>query len=291
MKLKFILIYYIASGFLFGQGWHEKWDSAGSSWYEKWDRTLDSINEFSDDDKMEVLGSAATIGNKFSREEQMEVYARAVDIMKKTPGHAEYFGRKLAEARSKTNDPWHNYNYNEVFENVLKTLSNIPTPEAVKVLGEMLEDTSDYPNEDQLKEIIRSGGNIDAPSGLAMSALRRINTRDLPDSKSWRDVELWRKWWQEVKSGRKPFSFKGQNVEYRFKPDGTWETLQIANPPDDAVKPPKLTPRLAPEKAPEQDVQPSKPENVTNWWPWLWIPALAIVAVGWRMFSRRGSAQ
>ena len=44
-------------------------------------------------------------------------------------------------------------------------------------------------------------------------------------------------------------------------PDGTWDTIPISNPPDDAVKPPKLTPRPAPEKAPEQDVQPSKPED------------------------------
>ncbi|MGD9419349.1 MAG: hypothetical protein Q7R22_010420, partial [Verrucomicrobiota bacterium JB025] len=29
------------------------------------------------------------------------------------------------------------------------------------------------------------------------------------------------------------FSFEGQNVEYRFNPDGTWEETKLENPPDD----------------------------------------------------------
>ncbi len=40
------------------------------------------------------------------------------------------------------------------------------------------------------------------------------------------------------KIDRRSFSFKGQKVEYRFKPDGTWETFAMTNPPDDGPKPP-----------------------------------------------------
>ena len=51
-----------------------------------------------------------------------------------------------------------------------------------------------------------------------------------------------RAWWEEVKSGKLTFSFKGQAVEYRFRPDGTWETIPIANPPDDGPKPAPAAP-------------------------------------------------
>ena len=36
-----------------------------------------------------------------------------------------------------------------------------------------------------------------------------------------------RAWWEEIKSGKRAFSYKGQKVEYRFKPDGTWETIAL----------------------------------------------------------------
>jgi hypothetical protein len=63
-------------------------------------------------------------------------------------------------------------------------------------------------------------------------------------------VHPWQSWYAEVKSGRKTFSFKGQSVEYRFNPDGTWETIAVANPPDDAPKPePSKTEGMRPEKS------------------------------------------
>jgi hypothetical protein len=50
-------------------------------------------------------------------------------------------------------------------------------------------------------------------------------------------VHPWQKWYEEVKSGKRTFSFKGQVMEYRFRQDGTWETFPISHPPVDAPKP------------------------------------------------------
>jgi hypothetical protein len=51
-----------------------------------------------------------------------------------------------------------------------------------------------------------------------------------------------RTWWEQIRSGQRTFSFKGQGVEYRFKPDGTWDTIRIANPADDDPKVPEPSP-------------------------------------------------
>lgn len=45
-----------------------------------------------------------------------------------------------------------------------------------------------------------------------------------------------------MKGGEIPFSFKGQAVEFRFKSDGTWDTIPIANPPDDTPVFPEAKP-------------------------------------------------
>lgn len=79
------------------------------------------------------------------------------------------------------------------------------------------------------------------------------------------DLKLWREGHEEVKSGQRPFSFKGQKVGYRFKPDGRWDTLPIANPPDDAVKFPRLSPKPATEKFPDQATQPAKSDDTHRW--------------------------
>ena len=76
-------------------------------------------------------------------------------------------------------------------------------------------------------------------------------------------VQPWQSWWEEIKSGKRTFSFKGKKVEYRFKPDGTWETLAMANPPDDGPKPTPAKPESTrPEKNPPPT--PDKPPAAPN---------------------------
>jgi hypothetical protein len=81
-----------------------------------------------------------------------------------------------------------------------------------------------------------------------------------------------------VKSGRKTFSFKGQAVEYRFNPDGTWETIPIANPPDDA---PSKSETPAVEKPvsrppPAKAVENPKPPGIS--WAWIVGSLIAVLA-------------
>jgi hypothetical protein len=94
------------------------------------------------------------------------------------------------------------------------------------------------------------------------------------------NLETMRKWYAAIKSGKQPFSFKGQSVEYRFKPDGTWTTTPIANPPDDAPKPVPPTKPPPPAKAsPPPVAPPPPPPPEPAGIPWLWIGAGALLLI------------
>ena len=105
-----------------------------------------------------------------------------------------------------------------------------------------------------------------------------------------REAELkpWQSWWEEVKSGQRTFSFKGQAVKYRFRPDGTWEAIPIANPPDDGPKPVPATAETEKQTAPSDTADAAKPDHRSMWW---WIAGagglLIVVACGLFRKSRK----
>lgn len=176
-----------------------------------------------------------------------DIYEKLQSEFLSLPGHAEYFGKRIREAceplkgangRAGISDAQNEMMYS------FATLKNLPSPETVKVLGEMLSETW------RMKRPPPTPGDYTyTPESLALSAvgsaLMQLPLRyppKVPGVMAGEDSEVvmvqpWQNWYAEVKSGKRTFSFKGQKVEYRFKPDGTWETLAMANPPDDAPKP------------------------------------------------------
>jgi hypothetical protein len=102
-------------------------------------------------------------------------------------------------------------------------------------------------------------------------------------------LETMRKWYAAIQSGENPFSFKGQSVEYRFKPDGTWVSTPIANPPDDAPAPPPAkarpsTPAQSPSSPPAAVPAPASRSI------WLWITGgvlTVLAALGYFLKSRK----
>jgi hypothetical protein len=98
---------------------------------------------------------------------------------------------------------------------------------------------------------------------------------------STKELEVVRQWFAPIKSGEKPFSFKGQAVEYRFKPDGTWTTTPIARPPDDGPKPVPRTEPPPPAKPGPPSLAPTPPPPPPHAglpWPWLTAAALLLIA-------------
>ena len=258
-----------------------------------WEDCLTSVQKKSQEEKLLALFPGLRTMSFWSeveghRYESEIVFNRIRQEVLAIPGHAEFYSDKIERERAKIElgDCRGGYDLHRTM--IFETLKSLPSAETVKVLGEFLIDERDtppprYPGQDY--------SNDPANCHLAARALFKLGLRDVPMGGDHRPIDQtlndYRVWWEELRTGRKTFSFKGQNVEYRFKPDGTWDTLPIANPSEDDVKPPKPSSKPAAEKSPDQAIQPAKSDDTRQWLVWLWIPAVVFMAGAWRIFSRR----
>jgi hypothetical protein len=237
------------------------------------------------------MGHRMSGGGGAHSPEVVALYKRIQEEMLSIPGHAEYFGRRIREANEPLKGPEYGKSVHEARNERMygfQTLSNLPSPETVKVVGEMLSDT-------WRKEFNPPPGSEDVvmpPNSLALDAIDRclqsLPLRDPPSvprlmagvdpEVAW--VHPWQSWWKEIKSGRKTFSFKGQAVEYRFKPDGTWETLAMANPPDDGPKRFDPVPAERPDKRQPSLAGAEHHEAAWNGRAWIWISGVAAAVLG-----------
>lgn len=220
-----------------------------------------------------------------SCDELVEITSKLRTELLAIPGHAQYFGDRIRAAYEPLRGPNPVIAVGHAQDEMMygfATLRHLPSPENVKVLGDMLSETwrmaptEGYP-----------------PPSLALSAivgaLVKLPLREapkLPTVMAWEDPEVvkvhpWQAWYEEVKSGRKTFSFKGQSVEYRFRPDGTWETLAMVNPPDDGSK---VAGRV--ERPGVGRTEPGAGE-IPRGWVWLVFPVILAAVFGIWFVSRK----
>ncbi len=217
------------------------------------------------------------------------VYQKIQKELLAIPGHAKYFEERIDRMRKQCEGvpprTGPRCEYDRQRDWALMTLRHLPSPETVGVLGRLLVDDSEFgPTDDPL---------LQPNSDLARGALEKLGLREIPREDSvvleegwWREarahpenrlfphpysdnpraMKAWRLWWDDVKNGRRTFSFVGQAVEYRFKPDGTWDTIPIANPPDDGPKPVAAAMPARNSQSPPVAVKPPPPGNS---WPWI----------------------
>lgn len=209
--------------------------------------------------------------NVFQVAERIEVYDLVQSTLLAIPGHAKYFADELERQRI---DPKSAYIRTRTTY-LTETLKHLPSPETIQVLGHYLSDMRDIPYDENPKyiEALRAG-KVKEPdwtptpqnAWLATYTLSNIGLRNPPFEPVGNYINIrfsepdslpkFRKWWEDVKSGKRTFSFVGQTVEYRFKPDGSWETLTVANPPNE---PPKL-----PDAPPPEQEKKSEKERIAK---------------------------
>lgn len=250
--------------------------------------------------------------NVFQVAERIEVYDLVQSTLLAIPGHAKYFADELERLRL---DPKSDYIRTRTTY-LTETLKHLPSPETIQVLGHYLSDMRDTPYDENPKyiEALRAG-EVKEPdwtptpqnAWLATYTLSNIGLRNPPFEPVGNYINIrfseadslpkFREWWEDVKSGKRTFSFVGQEVEYRFKPDGGWETVTVANPPDATPKLPDATPPQR-EKEPEKEriakPRPAERGSVAEVGPgyalWKWATAgffLLIVAGLWAKLRRR----
>ena len=154
-------------------------------------------------------------------------------------------------------------------------LVHLPSPDTVKVLGDYLSDERDFEAAVLAKNAVCAAGGRASNSQLAVNSLRQLGIRNPPvtrtDYTNYGNSEPWKIWYEKIKTGVVTFSFVGQKVEYRFKPDGTWETLAMDNPPDDGPRPTKPinTNGQRPDKKQNPFVASQELKPLGNSLPWI----------------------
>ena len=199
-----------------------------------------------------------------------------------TPGHARYFQTKIERRQDEVKDlptsTGDRVSYDADRAIWFEILQHLPSPETVGVLGGFLADETDAP--DPLIVPGDCGSLPPANSFVSSRAISSLGLRNSPaDEKAYyldpnAHLDKTRAWWEEVKSGKKTFSFKGQSVEYRFRPDGTWETLAMVNAPDDG---PKRAGKV--ERPGGGETVPGAGE-IPRGWVWLVFPVILAAGFG-----------
>lgn len=220
---------------------------------------------------------------------RMDFFERAQSALISIPGHAQHYDEEIRRMQKEVKDVGMTVGSRVTYDRyralALNTLSYLPSPETVRVLGGFLWDEQDRLGSLRLDYYTNNE--------LAIMALGRIGLQDTPriDAngviKSI-DIERWQEWYKMVQSGQRTFSFVGQSVEYRFKPDGTWESFPVANPLDGAppISANETKVRLVRREGLDSTRTVAK-EHKWNVLPWIYIPTvflgLALIAlIGWR---------
>lgn len=241
---------------------------------QTWERHLGEISTLSGAGKIEFLSSGLLqLGEWMSFDGHNpamdRIYASLQIEFISIPGHARYFADKIEWERKSLQPGVHPLDYDRHRQRSFETLAHLPSPETVKVLGNFLRDERDR----EVAVWSEAGGEKHSSGGRSPNcnhagrALGLIGLRNAPYPKGayMEDIGKWGLWWEDIQSGKRTFSFLGQKVEYRFKPDSTWETIALANAPDDA-------PRAA-KSPPAASADPIQPLVVR----WAWIIAVVML--------------
>jgi len=221
------------------------------------------------------------------------IYLNIQEELLSIPNHARYFADKIKHEQSSVSQypmntgprvayDFHRYQY-------FKTLRHLPSPETISVLGEFLSDDIDTPTV-RISPDSDWGENPRANSYHSSWTVMNIGLRNPPVGEEDKKVNVderlakTRAWWEEIKSGNRTFSFIRQKVEYRFKPDGMWETIAMLNPPNDAAKPAASAARLEKHPPPQETKKGIPPQRLTL--VWLLGAAALLSAVGWLVWRK-----
>ena len=198
---------------------------------DDWKQSIDQVKYPYDEGEMKTLESALfKLGRpkeQYAKERSI-LFEKAQVKMLADPNHAKYFQDKIEQARAKLPEGVRRHSgiHND-FETlrcyiIRDTMSHIPSPEIVRALGEYLDDERDTPPPNNWLDL-RSNAY------LACSALEKIGLKNAPlpptAGENPDNLATWKLWWGPIKAGNRTFSFVGQDVDYRFRKDGSYEAL------------------------------------------------------------------
>lgn len=225
-------------------GWSGALAARTPEWHDEKMKVIEASKDMPRDQKIETLGAFARIGadrSAIPNDLQMEVYRRARDILITIPGHAEYYSKKIKDAqreveRQRGVSGREGAAKSKLLEEQMygfETLSQLPTPETVKVLGEFLFDPwglkpgakpGEAPNNDKFGESSHADYALNILARLPLET--RANTTPAERTTYWADIDAWKLWYEQVKAGNRTFRFEGDPQEYNL--NGPVEKVSLA---------------------------------------------------------------
>lgn len=217
-------------------------------WCKEYSKKLDYAMQLPEQERIPILQEVVLIGPRDPKTpklvgDRLKIFLRAQGALLAIPGHAEYYDKRIrAPYQEFKNPPSNVYTAaaNRFMDEMMwggQTLEQLPSPETVKVLGGMLSE-----------EWVESGPlapgdtrieSLAACAYYPLSHLPIVNSPMPPNYihlSNQDQLKIWQAWYAEIKSGQRALAFKGEPREYRFKPDGTWDTIPISLPPEEVVK-------------------------------------------------------
>ena len=162
--------------------------------------------------------------------ERAELHEQLEQALIAIPGHAEYYRNKInlaqekldeAIERSKASGTNQTGNLKSLLRveqnNGFAMLRELPSPETIRVLGEMLYDERGVIRKEKASEDTDAFLMQTPTSQLAASLLSEMIENppgiDLPGT-YFSDLTPWKNWYQQVKAGNRTYRFKGDPTEY-----------------------------------------------------------------------------
>jgi hypothetical protein len=170
-----------------------------------------------------------TLTSVYVAGDRLETRKLIQDALLAIPGHAEFYANRINNARAEVDDAFKQGKYppfNDLLDEQMygfETLAQLPSPETVRVLGEFLSDDRGRfdPSPDLSEEEIiarRKSWGQKPNSLLAAKALNDLSLKTRPYPKKQfthdDDIRPWQLWYQQVKAGRRTFTFEGSPQEY-----------------------------------------------------------------------------
>ena len=239
---------------------YEIWDRSGHTWFDKWSNFLDQEKTFTNEQKFAYYGRALGVGGRGARTDKQEIiYNRAQKLLISIPGHAEYYEKRIrgmwdAYRSAKKTDPSTADGtkfLNGTFYD-FPVLRHLPSPETVRVLGDMVIETEVFETEEGVPNIHLAARALQELHHLPLAS-KPVQSEDVHTDE---DLETYRLWYAQIKAGNRTFRFVGDPNEYTL-------AGPVRSSPEVASTPPKARDSA--------DASPSTETGPNSSAPWLAI--------------------
>jgi hypothetical protein len=201
-----------------------------ADWRSRSLQKIETAGTLPQSEKFETLAILVRAGDQgldSPSDAQREVSQRAIAALLASPGYGDYFASRLRSIRENSKgEPGSINRMEEAQLACFYTLRMLPSAESVRVLGEFLYDEEErvppsLPNQpdDRHARQRELGVNFNAYYSLEAMAKLPLVAPPVPKRKRdfvsyVQDIDAWRLWYEQVKSGKRTFRFEGDPQEY-----------------------------------------------------------------------------